>query len=301
MFIARKPVRRLLLGLACLCCAPFALQAEEYTYESLYTHYSIVKSGTIVELRHLRKTGAWLESAVDLSDPPSQVVHYTRTLFAGSFFADYPKQVLMIGLGGGGFNRLFNAAFTTATLQTVDVDKMALEVAQKHMGFTTSDRNKVEIMDGRQYVRRTKEKWDWVILDAFNGGYIPFHLKTREFYEQIKKAMAPEGVLISNLHEGTMLYDSDVKTLQSCFAQVMLFEVPEAGNVIAIAVKYDSPKMTDRIEKYQTGLANATLRKYLDLDAIKKSIILRPEQKQAKGDVLTDDYCPVEYLNAQDR
>jgi hypothetical protein len=81
--IARKPFYRLLLGLAVLCCAPLSLKAEEYTYESLYTHYSIVKSGSIVELRHLRKTGAWLESAVDLAHEEQLEAEEARVLTGG--------------------------------------------------------------------------------------------------------------------------------------------------------------------------------------------------------------------------
>lgn len=287
----------LMMGMMLTAPAP---RAEEYTYESMYAHYSIVKEGSVVELRHLRKSATWLESAVDLADPPRQVVDYTKVLYAGVFFADAPQQVLMIGLGGGGFNRLFNAAFTTSTLQTVDVDPMALELSKKHMGFTETARNRVTILDGRRYIKKTQEKWDWVILDAFHGGYIPFQLKTREFYQEIKKVLSPRGILISNLHNGTLLYESDVKTLQSCFSQVMLFDVPEKGNVIAIAANYDSPKMLDQLSSYQAGGANAVLRKYLDLAAMQKSILLRPGEKLERGSLLTDDYCPAEYLDTQD-
>lgn len=297
----RNMIYRYLIAFFCLCVLAPGLRAEEWTYESVYTHYSIVKEGSVVELRHLRKETSWLESAIDLSDPPRQVVAYSTRIFSGVFFTGVPQKALMIGLGGGGINRLFNTAFTTSTLQTVDVDAMALELSKKHMGFTESDRNRVEIMDGRRYVKKSNEKWNWVILDAFHGGYIPFHLKTKEFYEEIKKILAPGGLLLSNLHSETMLYDSDVKTLQACFPQVMLFEVPDTGNVIAVAATYASPKLTDQLDKYSVSAANPVLKKYLDLDAIKKSVILKPDQKQTQGNVLTDDYCPVEYLNSMER
>lgn len=300
--VSRNAVWRYLIIFFVFCVAALSPRAEEFTYESLYTHYSIVKQGSVVELRHLRKKMAWLESAVDLADPPRQVVGYSKAVFSGMFFKDYPRQVLMIGLGGGGINRLFNTAFTTATLQTIDIDAMALELSKKHMGFVESDRNRVTILDGRRYVKKSSDKyWDWVILDAFHGGYIPFHLKTKEFYEEIKKILAPGGILISNLHNDTMLYDSDVKTLQACFPQVMLFEVPDTGNVIAVAASYDAPKMIDQLAQFQPAAANAVFKKYLDLDAIKKSVIMRPDEKHAQGNVLTDDYCPAEYLNSMER
>lgn len=283
----------------CFCLIHLAAAAQESTYESVYAHYSILKEGSVVRLRHVRKYATYIESGVDLADPLRQIVPYTRIFFAGIFFNDRPRRALMIGLGGGGFNHLFNAAFTSATLQTVELDPMALELAQKHMAFTPNDHNRVAIADGRQYVRKSKEKWDWVILDAFQGSYIPFHLKTKEFYEEIKRILSPGGILITNLHSNSLLYDADVRTLQACFGQVLLFKV-SSTNVIAIAAN-DASNMRQKMKAYSIDAANPILKNYLDLESIRKSLILHPEETLARGEILTDDFCPAEYLDSQER
>ena len=52
-----------------------------------------------------------------------------------------------------------------------------------------------------------------VFVDAFHGGYVPFHLLTREFYTLVKERLAPGGAAVFNVHDGTKLYVSTVKTL----------------------------------------------------------------------------------------
>lgn len=295
-------------GLTVLLCTAVAIaasqgcaDAQEYTYDSPYAHYVIRKDGTIVEMRHLRRQAEWLESAVDLSDLRRPVVPYTTRLYSGLFFKQ-PTRVMMIGLGGGGFNHLFGEAFPESTLHTVEIDPLALELSKKHMGFKESDTNVVTIRDGRQFVKKTKEQWDWVILDAFHAGYVPFHLKTKEFYAQIREKLSPDGLLISNLHSGTMLYEADLKTLQASFPQVMLFRVPDRGNVIAVAANYASPSLADQLKQFDIASAPAIVRKYIDLEGLRKTHSADLAREiSADAQVLTDDYCPAEYLNSQGR
>lgn len=282
---------------ACGCA-----DAQEFTYDSSYAHYIIRKAGTIVEMRHLSKRSEWLESAVDLNDLRRPVVPYTTRLFAAAFFKDQPRHAMMIGLGGGSFNHLFNATYPEATLHTVEIDKLALDLSKKHMGFEESDRNVVTVRDGRQFVKRSQQQWDWIILDAFHAGHVPFHLKTKEFYEQIRKVLSPDGLLISNLHSGTMLYEADIKTLLASFPQVMLFRVRDRGNVIAVAANYSSPKMADQLPQCNPASAPAILRKYINLEEVRADRVsdIHRETSDA-AQVLTDDYCPAEYLNSQER
>src|SRR5690606_29620146 len=112
------------------------------------------------------------------------VVGYTRTLYAGLFFQPRPERVLMIGLGGAGFHRLFAHAYPEALLQTVELDPKVLELCQSHMDFVPTEKTPVAIRDGRLFVKRDDRRWSWIILDAFRGGYVPPHLKTEEFYRE---------------------------------------------------------------------------------------------------------------------
>ena len=67
--------------------------------------------------------------------------------------------------------------------------------------------------DGRVFLNRRKDTYDLILVDAFHGGYVPFHLLTREFYTLVKQRLAPGGAAAFNVHDGTKLYASTLLTL----------------------------------------------------------------------------------------
>jgi len=290
-----------------LLCLPFATaalsgaEAGNYveSYDTIYNSLTIEKSGTLVELRARSRRGEALESAVDLADPLKLVVAYTRSLYAGLFFQPKPARVMMIGLGGAGFHRLFTTAFPDTLIQTVELDPKVYELCIERLAFKPTDKTPVALTDGRMFVKRDKTQWDWIILDAFRGGFVPPHLKTEEFYRECAARLSDRGVFISNLHSGTELFYSDLKTIQAVFPQVVIFETNGRGNVIACAVKYRSPDMTKpenwgAVEK----AAGQVIASKLDLEQIKAERAQIPLKEVKAARLLTDDFSPVEFLDA---
>ena len=279
-----------------------ALSGADYVerYDTLYNSLTIERRGTQVELRAKSREGDYLESAVDLADPLNLVVPYTRSLYGGLFFQPKPQKVLMIGLGGAGFHRLFMAAYPEVLLQSVELDPKVVELTRERMYFTPTANSPIATVDGRQFVKRSREKWDWLILDAFRGGYVPPHLKTKEFYEECAARMSDEGVFITNLHSGTELYYADLKTLRTVFPQVILFQTKNRGNVIAFAVKYASPDMTNPARWPPTAELSAPLQGRLDLASIRAEVIPWPTARVARAKVMTDDFSTVEFLDAME-
>lgn len=289
------------LGFALLTVALPAAGTGDYveTFDTIYNNLTVERTGTLVELRARARQREALESAVDLSDPLRLVVAYTRTLYAGLFFQPNPERVLMIGLGGAGFHRLFTAVYPNALLQTVELDPKVLEICETRMGFKPNQKTPVALMDGRLFVKRDRRQWDWLILDAFRGGFVPPHLKTEEFYRECAARLSERGVFISNLHSNTELFYSDIKTIRAVFPQVVLFQTSGAGNVIAVAVKYREPVVTNPanwtpVERLRHPLFEGRL----DLAAIRDELTTVRESRVRAARVLSDDFAPVEFLDA---
>lgn len=288
--------------LACLLL-PLCARAAEGNYiehyDTIYNSLTVERRGNLVELRARARGSEALESAVDLSDPLQLVVHYTRSLYGALFIQPQPKRVLLIGLGGAGFHRLFAAAFPESLLHTVELDPKVFELAQTKMGFKPTPKTPVTIMDGRMFVKRNKEQWDWLILDAFRGGFVPPHLKTEEFYRECAARLNDRGVFISNLHATSELYFSDVKTIQAVFPQVVLFNTDGRGNVIAVAVKYRTPDITDPAKwPAPESLVRPAFKDRLDLASIRAEVGPIPTERMRRARVLSDDFAPVEFLDA---
>ncbi len=286
----------LLLPLAATAAVPAGDFVE--SYDTTYNSLTVERRGNLVEMRARARGSEALESAVDLTDPLRLVVHYTRSLYGALFIQPQPKRVLMIGLGGAGFHRLFAASYPDALLHTVELDAKVLELCESRMGFKPTAKTPVTIMDGRMFVKRNKEQWDWLILDAFRGGFVPPHLKTEEFYRECAARLSDRGVFVSNLHATSQLYFSDLKTIRAVFPQVVLFETLGRGNVIAVAVKYKDPIITDPA-KWPTAEA-LTLPVHagrLDLKEVRNEVTLFPVDRMKTARVLTDDFAPVEFLD----
>jgi spermidine synthase len=294
-------ILRCVLGLALAPAASAAAEAGNYveSFDTIYNSLTIERTGSVVELRARSRRGEALESAVDLSDPLKLMVAYTRSLYAGLFFEPKPSRVLMIGLGGAGFHRLFSAAYPDSLLQSVELDPKVLELCETRMAFKPTGKMPVALTDGRMFVKRDKTQWDWIILDAFRGGFVPPHLKTEEFYRECAGRLNDRGVFISNLHSGTELFHSDIKTIKAVFPQVVLFETEGRGNVIACAVKYRTPDMTQpqnwaAVEKAVAGVFAGRL----DFTALKAERMGIPTMQVERDRLLTDDFSPVEFLDA---
>jgi spermidine synthase len=299
-----KPRLSLLL-LAALAAGPLraadAAQNYRETYDTLYNSLTIERTGTMVELRARSRAGLFRESAVDLADPLTMQVPYTKTLYSGLFFVPQPGKVLMVGLGGAGFHRLFTTAFPETILQTVEIDPKVVELTRERMYFRPTDKTPVVTNDGRIFIKRAQEKWDWIILDAYRGGYVPPHLKTKEFYQECAARLTDRGILMANLHATTALFYADLKTLRDVFPQVVLFRTTQnPGNVIAIATKYRTPDMNDPANWPAPASLNGPLRGRVAMEQIAGERMAWPETDMARINpkVITDDFGAPDLLDA---
>ena len=295
---SRRALLALALSVALAAPAPvFPAGPDDYIkeFDTLYNHLVVERVGTIVEMRSVTRQLYYRESAIDLADPEKLLVPYTQGLFLAAVFQPAPRKVLMIGLGGGGFNRVFNRAFAGSLLRTVEIDQRVKELAAQFMAFQETDRNQVVVGDGRVHVKRNRgrEKYDWIILDAYKGNCVPPHLKTTEFYREVASCLEPGGVVVSNLQNDSMLFDFDVATLNAAFPRVVYFQVPSTPNVIAIASPSNQADLRKQLSNFdRRSLPEALVKRvqFTSLLAGRFDPVLNREAK-----VMTDDFAPADY------
>lgn len=258
--------------------------------ESLYNQVMVERDGDIVDLKFRKGRTVPRQTAVDLSDPERLVIPYSRIMLVAALIQPEPKKILQLGLGGGGLNRYLRKVLPQAALTTAELDSTVRDMAVEYMGYHPDSQDQVVIEDARAFVKRNDGQWDWILVDAFSGGAVPPHLKTKEFYGLLLSRLAPGGAVTFNLHRGSKLYDSDLATLLAVFPAVDLFAAPGAGNVIALAHAGPPPDFRDM----NLARFDGSLRRHLDT-AVQNS--LGPAASGAK--VLTDDFAPTEFLQQQ--
>ena len=287
---------RVLVGCALLLLAAGgSLVAQEAGLlekrESLYNNIFIFGDRDTVTMTFGQNKRYYTESSMKLSDPGALTVEYTKLMTVGLAYAAKAERILEIGLGGGRTVTYLNASLPDSAILAVEIDKDVVDLAKKYFGFKESGRMRAVVADGRSFLMRDNDRWDIILIDAYRGPFVPFHLLTKEFYTLVKSRLAPGGVVVQNIEPSTMLFDSATATLHSVFPSVDLYD--GGGNVVAVA--YDGPSMrqADLMARASAMQTRRNLRYDLRTIVAGRRVLNRPT-----GKILTDDFAPVETMRA---
>lgn len=232
-----------------------------------------------------------------VSDPDQLVFDYTRMSFAGLLLNPQPSRILIIGLGGGSIPMTFSDLYPNAEIDVVEVDEAVVRVAEDYFNFAETDTMKVHVDDGRPYIKRAGLRgvtYDYIVLDAFSGDYIPEHMLTREFLEEVKTIMTEDSVLVANTFSTSRLYDHESVTYQRAFNEFFNFKLPTSGNRIIITQLHPLPPRDELVAEART-LAEG-LRKYgVPLMEYPRRLSTRVDWDMGRRE-LTDQYSPANLL-----
>ncbi len=285
-------------GLACLFAAlavnrpPLAQEAGLLEKrESLYNNIFVFGDKELVTMTFGQNKRYYTESSMRLSDPGALSVGYTRYMTLGVAYPAKLERMLEIGLGGGRTVSYLNAALPDTAILAVELDKDVVELAKKYFRFTESAKLRTLVSDGRSFLLRDNDRWDVIMIDAYRGPFVPFHLLTKEFYTLVKSRLAPGGVVVQNIEPSTMLFDSATATLASVFPSVDLYGAE--GNVVAIAYEGPSLRQADLLARATAAQERYKLRYDLRTMVAVRRVLGRPT-----GKVMSDDFAPVETMRA---
>src|SRR5262249_49450848 len=138
----------------------------------------------------------YTETIVNLREPDDLPIRYTRVMTVALLYPPASKKLLMIGLGGGSISTYLGLALPEASIDTIELDPGVVSAAKKYFGLRENSRVRYLTGDGRVMLRRSQEKYDLILVDAFRGGFVPFHLLTKEFYALLKDHLAPGGAVV---------------------------------------------------------------------------------------------------------
>ncbi|WP_439813908.1 spermidine synthase [Zavarzinia sp. CC-PAN008] len=283
----------LLLG-AAWAAGPAVAQEFVETRESAYNSIFIKRSGDYLSMVFGHNQKLFTESAVNTKDPLELPVAYNRLMTVALAYQPKTASVLEIGLGGGSTAWYLHQTFPDMTVTAVELDPVVIELAQKYFFVRPDERLKLVEQDGRLHLVRRPETYDLIMVDAYRGPFVPFHLLTKEFFAKAKERLNPGGVLAQNVEPSTMIYDSAIATIASVFEHVDVY--PAQFNYVAIA--YDGPQKTDaELAARAAAIDGARAPRY----ALAGMVTDRRPVEQVAGQVFTDDFAPVEMLNATER
>ncbi|MEX0618948.1 MAG: fused MFS/spermidine synthase [Pseudohongiellaceae bacterium] len=212
--------------------------------KSLYRDIAVVQNGPRRCMVFNIHIGDRNQTCVDVDDQEKLVFSYTRMSFAGLLLNPQPRRILVAGLGGGSIPMTLTKLFPEAEIDVVEVDQAVVKVALEYFFFEENDNMEVHVADARHFVKRAGlagEKYDYIVLDAFTGEYIPEHLLTREFLQEVHEIMTPDAVLVANTFSTSRFYDHESVTYHNVFGDFFNFKLPTSGNRIIITWLHPLP------------------------------------------------------------
>jgi spermidine synthase len=276
-----------------------------YEKNSLYHQILVYRSGPVVTLQFGKRPTVQIQSQVDLSNLRQHMLEYTTLAFCGLLYKPEPQKVLVLGLGGGVIPREMHYYFPSAEIDVAEIDPEILLVATQLFNFHDDKRLKVHIDDGRMFIKKQLRrdpvpKYDLVILDAFNSEYIPFHLMTKEFLEEVKGILAEDGVVIANVFYSNRLFDAELKTFLAVFERCQVFLGVYSTNAMLVAPGPTGPTLTIKEAVDRAEVAQSKHKFGFDMPTVAKR--LQPDTRpDSRARVLTDDRAPVNWLRTQER
>ena len=209
-----------------------------------------------------------------------------------------PKKVLFIGLGGGIMPMFIRRHYPKGQLDIVEIDKAIPEIAEKYFGFKPDAKMHVYISDGCEFINKSKNKYDIIVVDAYDAENIPFQFTTVEFFRQVKKHLSANGVFVANLanmgKEGfisaelnTILHVFKNTFVSVCEGNTNYVPIASADNTLTFAALRENTIVFDNKKQFKVNFEDI-LKSVIDQkklnDLIGPSpVILRREVVRGKG------------------
>ena len=234
----RARTRLGLLLLALVVWAPLSSAKIIHREQSLYQTIIVSETGSERCLQFAVKRDQKNQTCLDLRRPKRMVFTYTRMIMAALLVEPNPKRILVVGLGGGTLPVAFYDLLPDATIDVVEIDPAVVAVAERYFDFEANDRIQVHVRDGRVFTKRAAARgdtYDLVILDAFNGDYIPEHMMTLEYLLETKRLLGSKGTLAANTFSISALYHHESETYRAAFDRFFSLEHGYTTNRIIVA------------------------------------------------------------------
>lgn len=270
----------------------FAFWQDDLTYEgeSIYNYLQVYEDEREVVLSTNVLFGV---QSVYLKEKGLTGMYYDYAMAAPYMAGVNEKdelRILILGNGSGTYATQCQRYFKNTVIEGVEIDDKITDLARQY--FEMPDNVKVTTYDGRAYLNAVEEKYDVIMVDAYQDITIPFQMSTVEFFTLVREHLTEDGVMVVNMNmrgssEGNInQYLAD--TISAVFSEVYTVDVngstnrellasnnPDCLTEFAINTSLDeNGELSDMMSRVAAGLTS-----------------------YEKGDyIMTDDKAPVELL-----
>ncbi len=296
--VRRNAVKAAVSVLLVLLCSlfghstSFAFWEGDLTYEgeSIYNYLQVRETDRSIILSTNVLFGV---QSITMKGDSLTGMYYDYALAAPYMVAEKSGlDILILGMGTGTYAGQCSRYLEDARIEGVEIDQKITDLA--HQYFSLPREIKVTTYDGRAYLQAVEEKYDVIMVDAYQDITIPFQMSTVEFFTLVKEHLKEGGVMVVNMnmhtsgHQGADINTYLADTISHVFSEVYVADVPRCTNRELFASS--NPAMLANLQANVAAEENSGLRELMGQVAAGLSAY------EAGENILTDDRAPVELL-----
>ncbi len=268
-----------------------------YEKESSYNYIQVLDQDGYILLR--LNEGQGIHSIYH----PQQMAYWGTWMqvLPAPFFNEPPyltgdvKNMAIIGLAAGTSARQASSAFGPIPIDGYEIDREIIKVGQTYFGMNQPNLHPIP-EDGRWGLAHSAERYSLISIDAYRPPYIPWHLTTVEFFQEVYNHLEENGALALNVGrvpEDEQLLSGLTATIQQVFPAVYVIDVPGTFNSIIYATVL--PTSWENLESNLVYLLQERDTDPTLIQAIQIALENRRPVPEG-GRVFTDDKAPIEQI-----
>ncbi len=201
--------------------------------------------------------GGVVQSSMRLSEPFGLDLGYTRAMMGFLLFCAEPRNILIVGLGGGSLSKYCYRHLPEARITSLEIEPDVIALREQFRVPPDEERFRVVQADASTYLaagdvqgctsagaRGTSGcaagdlEADVILLDGYDAQGLPDRLCTESFYADCWRALSEKGVLVVNLWGNDQHRGAYLRRLRRVFGgRVWWAKSCDSGNLIAFALK----------------------------------------------------------------
>lgn len=195
-----------------------------------------------------------IQSAINIEQPHQLVMENLRYLMGILMFIPQPKNILVLGVGGGSLIHFLQHYLPEAQVTGVEFNSELMDIAHTQLKLPLASENLSYVIDdARNTIKQNETAYDLILVDIFEGGLAPQWLLQKSFTEALKQCLSKRGavaynLLINNKKSFSRFYGLLRQTYQQ---QALCLEAEEYENILVYGLNFKAEErsMTEYLEQ----------------------------------------------------
>jgi spermidine synthase len=215
---------------------------ENFKIRTAYNDLHVCQRQGLLELR---SRGNALQSVIDLQAPERLCLKNLQHLMFALLFIPAPQRILVLGTAAGSLLHYLRHHLPGARISAVDIDAELVDrMRQLRVLPLADDRLEYVHADAAAYIAASRQSFDLVLVDVFNGARSPAWLLRRESGEALHRICSERGAVSYNLLPAS---DHDFKSFYRSLRRIyrdntLCLPVQGYENRIVCAVRHRQPE-----------------------------------------------------------